>query len=202
MPSPQAPPTYSSTQLPSPSVFPSLISEAQRLFLLSLRGAWGLCVSAYAFDNEVATLVKNEAGGGNLSILEWRMAAFWQREAKRHKARRWRFFCVRPGMMKWMRFLLRCIRQTVGRMDKEKKREGRGRGKGLSSICRLPHQASAFPPQQLPPHHSHHAPPPPRKSVFKDWKCATCTLSLFPLSCAICICCRGNTWQNADRNGE
>lgn len=88
MPSPQAPPTYSSTQLPSPSVFPSLISEAQRLFLLSLRGAWGLCVSAYAFDNEVATLVKNEAGGGNLSILEWRMAAFWQREAKRHKARR------------------------------------------------------------------------------------------------------------------
>lgn len=41
----------------------------------------GFCVSAYVFDDEAA-LVKNEAGGGNLSTLERRMAASWQREAR------------------------------------------------------------------------------------------------------------------------
>lgn len=106
---PRPPTIHSSTHLPSPSVVPSLIPGAQRLFLLSLRRARGLCVSAYVFDDEAAVL-KNEADGGNLSTLERRMAAFWQREVRRRRKRHWGFFFVRLAMMKWMRFLLRCIK--------------------------------------------------------------------------------------------
>lgn len=80
LPPPQTPPAYSTPPF-ALSVFPSLLPRAQRLFLLSLRSAQGFSVSAYVFDDE-APVVKNEAGGGNLSTLERRMVAFWQREAQ------------------------------------------------------------------------------------------------------------------------
>lgn len=202
LPPPQTPPTYSSTHLPSPSVFPSLIPGAQQLFLLLLKSARGLCVSAYVFDDEAAA-VKNEAGGGNLSTLEGRMVTLWQSEARRRRARRWGFFCVRPGMMKWMRFLHRCIKQTVGRREKERgEREGSflylQASTSTSSIC--------FSPSTTP---STSSPSPPillllsHESVFKGLLCNRVTLSLFlSFQCNLYLCWRGNRWQNANRNEE
>lgn len=85
-------------------------------------------------------------------------------------------------------------RQGGGWIKREKERE-KGRGKGLSSVCRLPlpHQAAAFLPQQFPLHHLHHPPPPPLIPGSKPLKVCSATVqcALFPLffppSFAICI---------------
>lgn len=58
----------------------------------------------------------------------WKMrqgAAIYQhlRGTWRHSGQReGRFFCMRPGMMKCMRFPLHCVRQTGGRINKEKEK--------------------------------------------------------------------------------
>lgn len=88
------------------------------------------------FDDETAA-VKNEVGGGNLSVLERHPARGRQGGTK----------CDAEGllcatMVELMQFLLRCIRQTGGRINKKK--NYRQRGEGRFSICRIPHKASAF----------------------------------------------------------
>lgn len=75
---------------PSPCSFalslclPISHSWGSAIVLVIAEECTGFCVSV--FDDEVA-VVKNEAGGGNSSTLEQRLAAFWQREARRRLTR-------------------------------------------------------------------------------------------------------------------
>lgn len=69
------------------------------------------------FDDETAA-VKNEVGGGNLSVPERHPARGRQGGTK----------CDAEGllcatMVELMQFLLRCIRQTGGRINKKKKKK-------------------------------------------------------------------------------
>lgn len=77
-------------------------------------------------------------------------------------------------------------RQGGGGWIKREKEREKGRGKGLSSVCRLPlpHQAAAFLPQQFPLHHLHHPPPPPLIPGSKPLKVCSATVqcALFPLA--------------------